>query len=63
MMTKLYYFGGWFTTRAFATLETDESMTPEQLDEYVKDNLYDLDWEWGHKGEITDAQFEEVEEV
>ena len=58
---KTYSFSGWFTTRAYATLTVDEDLSDEDVEEYLS-NLYDLDWEWGRKGEITDAEMDEVEE-
>lgn len=60
---KAYYFSGWFVTRAYATMESEEDLTEDQLEDYLSDNLYDLDWEWGRKGEITDAKFDGVEET
>jgi len=59
---KTYHFSGWFTTRAYAALTVDEDLSDEEVEDYLKDNLYDLDWEWGRRGEVTSAELTEVEE-
>lgn len=58
-----YYFSGWFTTRAYGSIDVDGELSEDEINEYVSDNFYDLDWHWGHKGEITDVKFDEVEDI
>lgn len=62
-MAKRYYFSGRFTTSACASIEVDEDLTEEEIQEYLTVGVYDLEWDYGHKGEITSVQFDEVEEV
>lgn len=61
-MTKRYYFSGTFSTRASGCIETEEELTSEEIAEYI-DSVYDIDWDYGRKGEITDVDFEEVEDI
>lgn len=60
-MTYTYYFSGRFTTNAYAALETEEPLTEDEINSYLQDNLYDLNWEWGRRGEITHVELDEVE--
>lgn len=60
-MTYRYHFSGWFTTNAYASIETTEPLTEDEINNYLRDNLYDLNWEWGHKGEIISPEMAEVE--
>lgn len=60
-MTYRYHFSGWFTARAYATLETEEPLTEGEINNYLRDDLYELDWNWSHRGEITHPEMDEVE--
>lgn len=60
-MTKRYYFSGKFSTSAYACYETTRDLTEAEIKELQCEG--ELQWDWGRRGEITDVQFEEVEEV
>lgn len=61
-MTKRYYFGGWFTTRAYAVVEADEELTKDEIAHYLNEGIYDLEWDHGRKGQITDVELDEIED-